>query len=90
MTFNNLATKIAISFNILCCGFQPTRPLHCQDEFNSGNPLDVSTEPLAVQSDGKLLQCRLTEVRGDWKWIKDEWWSMFFCLKFEVSDHDFT
>lgn len=43
---------------------------------------EVTTKPLAVLKCGERLQCRLAEVRGDWKWVKDGCLYFMACVMF--------
>ena len=68
-------SQVVASLNVLLHGFQPERPILDKDGHCSTTHPDLSSAPIAkMDSDGgENLQCALTEVRGDWKFLKDHW-----------------
>ena len=75
--------EVVASLNILLHGFQPERPILCKDgKCETLYPV-ASKDPILHMDDGSAtgtqLRCALTEVRGDWKFLKDSWlvWPRF-------------
>ena len=75
-----IATKMAISFNILFYGYKIKKPLETCAPFDSASlseliDLDVPAEqqePLAKSKlDGSKCVAALAEVRADWKFLLD-------------------
>ena len=69
-----MQSQIVTSFNALFAGLEPRGPILQNGVFQCGPDCEatLTATPLHIQEDtGKPLKACVTELRGDWKFLKE-------------------
>ena len=69
---NCTEVKVVASLNLLFHGCHPERPiLDCNGHCDSTAPAIAADKPLRILATGEKMMATVTEIRGDWKYMKD-------------------